>query len=149
MIKSFSKKDWVFNISIKDTFQSLENWDYIIEIEKKNHRSIGQNKLYWKLFIQNLSEWCKSNWKGVNVSPEHLHLYFKKNILPVIEDLRPKTRKKWVMPNGKEIYLTRSLKSTTELTTSEFGQYMQIAYQLSRLPPPQGFGYPFLIPEFE
>jgi len=92
----------------KQALDNLPDADYIIQ-KKTNKRSTNQNRSYWLLRVQPITDWLKE--QGNEVSEDDVHYWLKVKFLGY----------KFININTKEV---KVLKSTKELSTLDFMAYM-------------------------
>lgn len=130
-----SKTDGVIKIlwpptTIKDIFQNLNDWDYYLELKKKRKiRSHNQNDFYWWPFLDCLlTEMWEINRDfmteyEIETAKEIVHEFLKWKFIDwkdkTITFKNPKDKRKRFSVEVK------SQKSTTELDTKEFEQYLE------------------------
>jgi hypothetical protein len=81
------------------------------ETRYRPRRSDRQNRYYWPCFVEPFSDWLAVEW-GAPVTPEHAHAILKTRYLTA-RVTNPDT--------GESLEYVRS---TTELDTAEFNQYL-------------------------
>ena len=92
----------------------------------ENKRTLSQNSFYW-VYLSVIS-------RETGNEPDDLHEYFKQKLLP----------RKIVKIKGKKgEYEFEKIKSTTELSKSEFGEYMEKICAITSvpIPNPEDAGY--------
>lgn len=114
--------DWGSDFNLARLRQHLkEHEGKVFRLEKlKSTRTLSQNNLYWKYL--DLIEMETGN------NADDLHEYFRRTLLPP----------KFITAMGKEIKIPRS---TTELSKTEFSEYMEKISALTLVPIPDTEAY--------
>lgn len=135
----FSKLEWVVKIvwpptqvwkNFKEVFLDLKDWEYYLDLKKKRKiRSPNQNNFYWWPFLDCLlTEMWEINKEMMSLSEidivkEAMHEYLKKEF-----NLSENSYLTFRNPNDKRKRFSIPIwtwKSTTELDTKEFEQYLE------------------------
>jgi hypothetical protein len=114
----------------------MEGWKrVVIEDPAETKRNLDQNARYWKVHCETLAKALSRLW-GYTVTKDVAHEIFREALLRVpVED---EDGNPIILPSGKALMQTRS---TTELNTREFAEYMdqcgELAWDLAKVPPPE------------
>lgn len=98
-------------IAIVREIQALRGMQRITVVKARPRRSDRQNRYYWPVFIGSMYDFCKA--QGSNETHDQLHEMFKVKFL----------RKPVINQQTGEL-IGQAIRSTTELTTTEFNEYL-------------------------
>jgi hypothetical protein len=101
------------NQVIAKLFHDATDGRYLVELKKRNHRTLNQNDYYWLIMTDYVQPGLyDAGWNTIK-SKEDAHEFCKELFLKVKEE------------NEKTGEVRTRIKSTTELTTIEFNTYLE------------------------